>query len=55
MRTAPMPGMVSTIEAIATALRLVEGDAVAEPLERLFAVAVAHAQRAGRRSSPATG
>lgn len=55
LRTAPQPGMVSTIEAIATALRLVEGDAVAEPLERLFAVAVDHARRAGRRSSSATG
>jgi DTW domain-containing protein YfiP len=55
LRSAPQPGMVSTIEAIATALRLVESDAVAEPLERLFAVAVAHARRAGRRSSAATG
>ena len=55
LRTAPQPGMVSTIEAIATALRLVESDAVAEPLERLFAVAVEHARRAGRRSSAATG
>lgn len=55
LRNAPQAGMVSTIEAIATALRLVESDAVAEPLERLFAVAVDHARRAGRRSSAATG
>jgi DTW domain-containing protein YfiP len=54
LRTAPKDGMVSTIEAIATALRLVEGDHVAEPLERLFAIAVQRAQRAGRRSPAAT-
>ncbi|MBK9035680.1 MAG: DTW domain-containing protein [Myxococcales bacterium] len=55
LRNAPSPGQVSTIEAIATALRLVESDAVAEPLERLFATAVEHAQAAGRRSPAATG
>ncbi|MEZ4402429.1 MAG: tRNA-uridine aminocarboxypropyltransferase [Kofleriaceae bacterium] len=49
LRNAPAPGMVSTIEAIASALRLVESPAAADRLERLFAVAVDHAQRAGRR------
>jgi len=49
LREAPAPGRVSTIEAIARALRLVEGDHVAAPLEQLFAAAVAHAARAGRR------
>ena len=55
LRNAPSPGQVSTIEAIATALRLIEGDGVAEPLERLFEHAVHHAQLAGRRSPAATG
>jgi DTW domain-containing protein YfiP len=50
LREAPAPGRVSTIEAIARALRLVEGDAVATPLEQLFAIAVERAQRAGRRT-----
>lgn len=50
LREAPGPGRVSTIEAIARALRLVEGDEVAEPLERLFTVAVERARASGRRS-----
>jgi DTW domain-containing protein YfiP len=50
LRAAPAPGRVSTIEAIARALRLVEGDPVAAPLERLFAIAVERARRAGRRA-----
>jgi DTW domain-containing protein YfiP len=50
LREAPAPGRVSTIEAVARALRLVEGDDVAAPLERLFAIAVARATRAGRRA-----
>jgi len=54
-RAAPAVGMVSTIEAIATALRLVEGDGVAEPLERLFAYAVARTRETGRRSAPSAG
>ena len=48
LRESPGPGQVSTIEAIARALRLVEGDAVAAPLERLFAVAVERARATGR-------
>ncbi len=51
LREAPAPGRVSTIEAIARALRVVEGDRVAAPLEQLFSVAVARAARAGRRVS----
>jgi DTW domain-containing protein len=53
LRNAPSTGQVSTIEAIATALRLLEGEAPAAALERLFAIAVAHAQRAGRRHDQA--
>ncbi len=48
LRESPAPGRVSTIEAIARALRLVEGDAVAAPLERLFGVAVERAKATGR-------
>jgi DTW domain-containing protein YfiP len=48
LRESPGPGRVSTIEAIARALRLLEGDEVAAPLERLFAVAVERARRTGR-------
>lgn len=55
LRAAPAAGMVSTIEAIATALRLVEGDGVAEPLERLFAYAVARTRETGKRSVPSAG
>jgi DTW domain-containing protein len=51
LREAPGPGRVSTIEAIARALRLVEGDAVAAPLEALFATAVARAAATGRNVS----
>jgi tRNA-uridine aminocarboxypropyltransferase len=40
MRESPGPGRVSTIEAIARALRVIEGDALAKPLETLFSVAV---------------
>jgi len=49
LRESPAPGRVSTIEAIARALRVLEGDAVAEPLERLFDVAVARAAQSGRQ------
>jgi DTW domain-containing protein len=49
LRESPGPGRVSTIEAIARALRLLEGEAAAEPLERLFEVAVARAHSSGRQ------
>ncbi|MBX3156244.1 MAG: DTW domain-containing protein [Deltaproteobacteria bacterium] len=48
MREAPSPDRVSTIEAIARALRVLEGDGVATPLEELFALAVARAAASGR-------
>jgi DTW domain-containing protein YfiP len=48
LRASPGPGRVSTIEAIARALRLLEGDDVALPLERLFSVAVERARSSGR-------
>lgn len=48
MRNAPTPDRVSTLEAIARALRLIEGDVVADPLEALFAVAVRRAEQMGR-------
>jgi DTW domain-containing protein YfiP len=54
MRKAPAPGRVSTIEAIARALRLLEGDSVAVPLERLFDLAVERTHELGRRG-PALG
>jgi DTW domain-containing protein YfiP len=50
LREAPTPDRVSTIEAIAAALRLLEGDDVAAPLEALFARAVAAAGVMGRRA-----
>ena len=49
LRESPAPGRVSTIEAIARALRLLEGDRVAVPLEQLFALAVARAAQSGRQ------
>jgi DTW domain-containing protein YfiP len=49
LRESPGGGRVSTIEAIARALRLLEGDAPADALERLFAVHVARARASGRR------
>jgi DTW domain-containing protein YfiP len=49
MRESPAPGRVSTIEAIARALRLLEGDEIAEPLERLFELAVTRTHQMGRR------
>lgn len=48
LRESPAPGRVSTIEAIASALRLIEGEALAAPLEALFALAVARAATTGR-------
>ncbi len=47
LRASPGPGQVSTIEAIARALRLLEGEAAAEPLERLFDLAVRQARASG--------
>ncbi|HEX2675618.1 MAG TPA: tRNA-uridine aminocarboxypropyltransferase [Polyangiales bacterium] len=48
LRESPAPGRVSTIEAVARALRLIEGESSAAPLEALFAVAVARAAATGR-------
>ena len=48
LRESPGPGRVSTIEAIARALRMLEGDDVATPLERLFETAVDRARSTGR-------
>jgi DTW domain-containing protein YfiP len=48
MRESPGRGLVSTIEAIAAALRLLEGDAPAAALERLFDAAVAASRLTGR-------
>jgi DTW domain-containing protein len=49
LRAAPGGGRVSTIEAIARALRLVEGESPAAALERVFAILVARSRVAGRR------
>jgi DTW domain-containing protein YfiP len=48
MREAPTVDRVSTLEAIAHALRALEGERVAAPLERLFALAVERARATGR-------
>lgn len=48
LRESPAPGRVSTIEAIARALRLIESEESAALLEALFAVAVARAAASGR-------
>ncbi len=48
LRTSPGPGRVSTIEAIARALRLLEEEPAAAALEALFAVAVAGSVAMGR-------
>lgn len=53
LRASPGEGKVSTIEAIARALRILEGDVAASALERLFAVAVERAQSLGRLRTPA--
>jgi DTW domain-containing protein YfiP len=49
LRASPGPGRVSTIEAIARALRLLEGEGAATELERLFTILVARARIAGRQ------
>jgi DTW domain-containing protein YfiP len=51
LRESPAPGRVSTIEAIARALRFLDGaagEAAAAQLERLFEVAVERAAATGR-------
>ena len=48
LRESPGEGRVSTIEAIARALRLLEGDPPARALERVFDLAVAAAAASGR-------
>lgn len=55
MRRAPRPEQVSTIEAIATALRLVEGGEAPDALERLFATAVGRMVRTGRGGTGGKG
>jgi DTW domain-containing protein YfiP len=55
LRESPGPGRVSTIEAIARALRFLEGEAgagAAAQLERLFDVAVEHTAATGRPVRP---
>jgi DTW domain-containing protein YfiP len=52
LRAAPAPGLVSTIEAIARALRLLEGEAPAIALEQLFTVVVDQARALGRPLPP---
>jgi len=49
LRAAPSPEYVSTIEAVASALRFVEGDAPASALEHLFQCAIERASASGRR------
>ncbi|MBP6632037.1 MAG: DTW domain-containing protein [Kofleriaceae bacterium] len=53
LRKSPGDGMVSTLEAIAAVVRLLEGDAAAAPLDALFARAVEAARRTGRGAGPA--
>lgn len=48
LRRSPGPGQLSTIESIAHGLRMLEGPAVAAPLDRLFDVAVSRAHASGR-------
>lgn len=49
LRESPGGGRVSTIEAISRALRLCEGDAPADALDRLWGVMVERARASGRR------
>jgi DTW domain-containing protein YfiP len=48
LRESPAPGFVSTIEAIAGALAIIEGASVSAPLLELFRTAVARAEMTGR-------
>jgi DTW domain-containing protein YfiP len=50
LRESPGPGLVSTIEAIAGALRVVEGEMVAQPLLALFQLAVERVRMTGRQT-----
>lgn len=49
LRVAPSPDRVSTIEAIAHALRVLESEQAGDQLDKLFALAVDRARTAGRR------
>lgn len=48
LRKAPGPGFVSTIEAVAAALRFLEGEGSAAPLEQLYQHCVARMRAIGR-------
>ena len=48
LRKAPGPGFVSTIEAVAAALRFLEGESSAAPLEQLYQHCVARMRAIGR-------
>jgi DTW domain-containing protein YfiP len=48
LRESPGEGRVSTIEAIARALRMIEGEAPAAALDKLFAAAIERAYSTGR-------
>jgi DTW domain-containing protein YfiP len=48
MREAPAAGFVSTIEAIAGALAVLDGDHISRPLYELFQLAVTRAEMTGR-------
>jgi DTW domain-containing protein YfiP len=50
LRASPSPGRVSTIEAVASALRLVDEGTAADALDDLFQRAVDHARASGRRT-----
>ena len=49
LRESPSPGHVSTLEALAAALRLLEGDAPADELERLYRLLMYGGRCSGRR------
>jgi DTW domain-containing protein YfiP len=49
LRRAPAPHQMSTLQAITSALRLLEGPAVARPLEELHALVIERSARAGKR------
>lgn len=55
LREVPSPGHLSTIEAIAAALRLLEGEAPAAALEALFAQLVDRSRRTGRLMAGRSG
>ena len=49
LRRAPAPHQMSTLQAITAALRLLEGAAVALPLEQFHALVIERSARAGKR------